>query len=377
MFNPKFVLTAMLTASVSTAAIAEDVETERHKVSVSTLADGFTNPWGMTFLPDKSILVTERSGDIYWVSADGSYREKISGTPEVVAKGQGGMLDITIDPDFDENSWVYISYSEAAQDGGKGNSTAVMRAKLNDKEFTDKEVIFRQAPKYESNNHFGSRLVFSPEGHLYITLGDRYSRMDDAQTLDNHHGKVVRIWPDGSIPEDNPFVNDDNALDEIWSYGHRNVQGADIHPETGKLWTVEHGPQGGDEVNIPEAGKNYGWPEITYGLDYGGGIISEDAVKEGMEQPFYYWVPSIATAGATFYTGDAFPEWKGDFFVAALKSSLVARLDLYEGRMMHEERLFEDAVEARIRDINQGPDGYLYLLTDQSDGAIIQIKPAD
>lgn len=377
MFNPKIVLTAMLAASVSATATAENVETERHKVSVSTLADGFTNPWGMAFLPDKSILVTERTGDIYWVSANGSYREKISGTPEVVAKSQGGMLDITVDPNFEKNNWVYISYSEAAQDDGKGNSTAVMRAKLNDKEFTDKEVIFRQAPKYESNAHFGSRLVFSPDGHLYITLGDRYSRMDDAQTLDNHHGKIVRIWPDGSIPEDNPFVGNDGALDEIWSYGHRNVQGADIHPETGELWSVEHGPQGGDEVNIPEAGKNYGWPEVTYGVDYGGGTISEDAVKEGTEQPFYYWVPSIATAGATFYTGDAFPEWKGDFFVAALKSSLVARLDLYEGRMMHEERLFEDAVDARIRDITQGPDGYLYLLTDESDGAIIQIKPAD
>ena len=377
MFNPKIVLTAMLAASVSAAATADNVETERHKVNVSTLADGFTNPWGMAFLPDKSILVTERSGDIYWVSANGSYREKINGSPSVVAKSQGGMLDITVDPNFDENNWVYISYSEAAQDGSKGNSTAVMRAKLEDKQFTDKEVIFRQAPKYESNAHFGSRLVFSPEGHLYITLGDRYSRMDDAQTLDNHHGKIVRIWPDGSIPEDNPFVGNDNALDEIWSYGHRNVQGADIHPETGKLWSVEHGPQGGDEVNIPQAGKNYGWPEVTYGVDYGGGTISEDAIKEGTEQPFYYWVPSIATAGATFYTGDAFPEWKGDFFVAALKSSLVARLDLYEGRVMHEERLFEDAVDARIRQIKQGPDGYLYLLTDESDGSIIQIKPAD
>lgn len=377
MFNRKFALTALLAASTSIAAVADTVETERHKVTVSTFADGFTNPWGMTFLPDNSVLVTERSGDLYWVSENGQYREKISGTPEVVAKSQGGLLDVTVDPDFENNGWVYISYSEPAQDGSKGNSTAVMRAKLADKTLTDKDVIFRQAPKYESNAHFGSRLVFSPQGHLYITLGDRYSRMDDAQTLDNHHGKVIRIWPDGSIPKDNPFVDDNNALSEIWSYGHRNVQGADVHPETGQLWTVEHGPQGGDEVNIPQAGKNYGWPEITYGVDYGGAVISEDAVKQGMEQPLYYWVPSIATAGATFYTGDAFPEWQGDFFVAALKSALVARLDVYEGRVMHEERLFENAVEARIRDINQGPDGFLYLLTDESNGSIIQIKPAD
>ncbi|MCH2456259.1 MAG: PQQ-dependent sugar dehydrogenase, partial [Idiomarina sp.] len=269
MFNRKLVLTALLAASASMAAVADTVETERHKVTVSTFADGFTNPWGMTFLPDNSVLVTERSGDLYWVSENGQYREKISGTPEVVAKSQGGLLDVTIDPDFESNQWVYISYSEPAQDGGKGNSTAVMRAKLVDKAFTNKEVVFRQAPKYESNAHFGSRLVFSPEGHLFVTLGDRYSRMDDAQTLGNHHGKVVRIWPDGSIPEDNPFVGEDNALDEIWSYGHRNGQRAAMHPHTRELWTVEHGPQGGDQVNIPEAGNNYGWPEITYGVDYG------------------------------------------------------------------------------------------------------------
>jgi glucose/arabinose dehydrogenase len=366
-----------LLLSVSAYTQAKTVETERNTVRVTTLAEGFTHPWGMTFLPDNNLLVTERAGSLYWVKADGSARTKITGTPDVVAQGQGGLLDVAIDPDFEQNSWVYFSYSEPAQDSSKSNSTAVMRAKLNNNELTEQQVIFRQAPKYESNAHFGSRLVFSPQGHLYITLGDRYSRMDDAQTLDNHHGKVIRIWPDGSIPDDNPFVNDDSALDAIWSYGHRNVQGADIHPETGKLWTVEHGPQGGDEINIPDAGKNYGWPEITYGVDYGGAIISEDAVKDGMEQPFYYWVPSIATAGATFYTGDAFPEWKGDFFVAALKSSLVARLDLYDGRTLHEERLFEDAVDARIRDINQGPDGYLYLLTDESNGAILQIKPAD
>lgn len=377
MLNPKLVLPALLLLSVSAYTQAKTVETERNTVRVTTLAEGFTHPWGMTFLPDNNLLVTERAGSLYWVKSDGSERTKITGTPEVVAQGQGGLLDVAIDPNFEQNAWVYFSYSEAAQDGSKGNSTAVMRAKLNNNELTEQQVIFRQAPKYESNAHFGSRLVFSPQGHLYITLGDRYSRMDDAQTLDNHHGKVIRIWPDGSIPDDNPFVNDDNALDAIWSYGHRNVQGADIHPNTGKLWTVEHGPQGGDEINIPEAGKNYGWPEITYGVDYGGAIISDDAVKNGMEQPFYYWVPSIATAGATFYSGDAFPEWKGDFFVAALKSSLVARLDLYDGRTLHEERLFEDAVDARIRDINQGPDGYLYLLTDESNGAILQVKPAD
>ncbi|MGM0525964.1 MAG: PQQ-dependent sugar dehydrogenase [Pseudomonadota bacterium] len=373
----KLTLLLAVSLGLTTSAVAEQYSTERHSVEMTTLTENLSHPWGMTFLPDGSMLVTERSGTLNHISADGSERTKISGTPSVVAKSQGGLLDVNIDPDYKQNGWVYISYSEPNQEGGDGNSTAVMRGKVNDGEWTDGEVIFRQAPKYESNAHFGSRLVFSPEGHLFITLGDRYSRMEDAQTLDNHHGKIVRIWPDGSIPEDNPFVNDDEALDEIWSYGHRNVQGADIHPDTGELWAIEHGPQGGDEVNIPAAGKNYGWPTITYGEDYGGGEIGIGTHKEGMEQPFYYWLPSIATAGVTFYTGDKFPQWQGDLLVTALKGQLISRLDLEDGRMIHEEHLFKGDIDFRIRDVKQGPDGYLYILSDEDNGRVIKLSPAN
>ena len=372
--NLTAVAAALLSATMSTSVLAQEVETERHTLSLETISEGLNHPWGIAFLPSGDMLVTERSGTLNIITQDGQ-KTPIQGTPEVVAKSQGGLLDVNIDPDYADNGWVYISYSEKDPKGGNGNSTAVMRGKIDGDKWTQGEVIFRQAPKYESNAHFGSRLVFSPEGHLFITLGERYSRMQDAQTLDNHHGKIVRIWPDGSIPKDNPFVGNDGALDEIWSYGHRNVQGAAIHPDTGELWTIEHGPQGGDEVNIPKAGKNYGWPTITYGEDYGGGEIGIGTHKEGMEQPFYYWLPSIATAGSIFYTGDKFPKWKGDLLVTALRGQTIARLDLEEGRVLHEERMLEDATSFRIRDIEEGPEGFLYILTDADSGQLIKLSP--
>jgi len=372
--NLTAVAAALLSATMSTSVLAQEVETERHTLSLETISEGLNHPWGIAFLPSGDMLVTERSGTLNIITQEGQ-KTPIQGTPEVVAKSQGGLLDVNIDPDYADNGWVYISYSEKDPKGGNGNSTAVMRGKIDGDKWTQGEVIFRQAPKYESNAHFGSRLVFSPEGHLFITLGERYSRMQDAQTLDNHHGKIVRIWPDGSIPKDNPFVGNDGALDEIWSYGHRNVQGAAIHPDTGELWTIEHGPQGGDEVNIPKAGKNYGWPTITYGEDYGGGEIGIGTHKEGMEQPFYYWLPSIATAGSVFYTGDKFPKWKGDLLVTALRGQTIARLDLEEGRVLHEERMLEDATSFRIRDIEQGPEGFLYILTDADSGQLIKLSP--
>ena len=372
--NLTAVAAALLSATMSTSVLAQEVETERHTLSLETISEGLNHPWGIAFLPSGDMLVTERSGTLNIITQAGQ-KTPIQGTPEVVAKSQGGLLDVNIDPDYADNGWVYISYSEKDPKGGNGNSTAVMRGKIDGDKWTQGEVIFRQAPKYESNAHFGSRLVFSPEGHLFITLGERYSRMQDAQTLDNHHGKIVRIWPDGSIPKDNPFVGNDGALDEIWSYGHRNVQGAAIHPDTGELWTIEHGPQGGDEVNIPKAGKNYGWPTITYGEDYGGGEIGIGTHKEGMEQPFYYWLPSIATAGSIFYTGDKFPKWKGDLLVTALRGQTIARLDLEEGRVLHEERMLEDATSFRIRDIEQGPEGFLYILTDADSGQLIKLSP--
>ncbi|SFR56809.1 Glucose/arabinose dehydrogenase, beta-propeller fold [Pseudidiomarina maritima] len=364
-------------AMTTTSAVADTVSTERHKVSVNTITDKLNKPWGMAFLPSGELLITEKSGTLRRVTRAGAISEPLQGVPAVVDQSQGGLLDVAVDPNFADNQFVYLSYSEADPAGGEGNSTAVMRAKLSSNGLTDGKVIFRGAPKYKSGAHFGSRLVFAPDGHLFVTLGDRYSAMDDAQTLDNHHGKVVRIKPDGSVPADNPFVGQDNALPEIWSYGHRNVQGAAIHPMTGKLWTVEHGPKGGDEINIPDAGKNYGWPIATYGVDYDNSIISDKTHVEGTVQPHYYWVPSIATSNMIFYTGDKFPAWQGDLLVAALKGSQVARLDLEGDRVMHEETLFEEAVTQRIRDIEQGPDGYIYLITDDRAGQLIQIKPAE
>ena len=270
--------------------------------------------------------------------------------------------------------WIYFSYAEPGT-LPLTNSTAVARAKLQDNKLTALEVLFRQQPKYVSRAHFGSRLAFSPDGYLFITLGERYLAKDDAQTLDNHHGKVIRLWPDGRIPSDNPYVNNKRALPEIWSMGHRNMQGAAINPSTGKLWIHEHGPQGGDEINIPQPGKNYGWPVITYGENYGGGKIGEGTHKNGMEQPLYYWVPSIAPSGMAFYTGDQFPQWQGDLFVGSLKFRQLVRLELDGDKVVAEERMLDQELGERIRDVVQGPDGLLYLLTDQSNGKIIRLHP--
>ncbi|MGD8175789.1 PQQ-dependent sugar dehydrogenase [Marinimicrobium sp. ARAG 43.8] len=366
------------TAASPLAADAITVDSEKAKLSVTTITDGLSNPWGMTFLPNGDMLVTERSGDMRIVSADGTKSAPLKGLPEIVSRGQGGLLDVNIDPDFSENRWVYFSFSEP---GSGGTSTAVARGKLLAEhldELREVEVIFSQQPKVRSNGHFGSRLVFRDDGTLFITMGDRQQDFEDnyPQKLDSHIGSVARINPDGSVPEDNPFVNRDGALPEIWSYGHRNVQGAALHPETRELWTGEHGPQGGDEINITRADHNYGWPIITYGEQYGGGEIGEGTEKEGMEQPVHYWDPSIANAGMIFYTGDQFPQWKGNLLVTALKFQLVSRLELEGEKVVHEERLFADSIGKRLRDIEQGPDGNLYLLTDDRNGAVLKVSPA-
>ncbi|UTF61848.1 PQQ-dependent sugar dehydrogenase [Gilvimarinus sp. DA14] len=365
---------ALASISLAPALNAKTIDTERAEIELETVAEGLKNPWGLAFLPDGSMLVTERVGTMRKVSADGQVGEPITGLPEIFSRGQGGLLDIALDPDYANNGWIYFSYSEP---GEGGNSTALARAKLNGNALAEFERIFSQQPKVSSNNHFGSRIVFKGDGTLFLTLGERYSRKDDAQTLDNHHGKVIRIKTDGSVPADNPFVNTEGALPEIWSYGHRNMQGATIHPETGELWSGEHGAQGGDELNIDRAGLNYGWPVVTYGEDYGGGKIGEGFKKEGMETPVYYWLPSLATAGLTFYTGDKFPAWKGDIFVASLRAETLSRLDIEGERVLHEERMLTDELGERLRHVVQGPDGYLYLLTDASDGQIIRITPAD
>ncbi|MCH8538213.1 MAG: PQQ-dependent sugar dehydrogenase, partial [Alkalimonas sp.] len=314
-------------------------------------------------------LVTERTGTMRYVTADGENSAPIEGLPDILVNGQGGLLDVVLAPDFADSQQVYFSYNEPAD---SGSSTAVARAVLNGQQLEQLEVIFSAQPKINSRAHFGSRLVFTDDGYLFITLGDRGSRRDDAQTLDTHHGKVVRLYPDGRVPASNPYVNKEGALDEIWSYGHRNIQGAALHPETRQLWTHEHGPQGGDEVNITEAGKNYGWPVITYGEEYGGGVIGKTH-KEGMEQPLYDWTPSIAPSGMAFYTGDLFTGWQGDLLVGALRHQLVARLVLDGDSVAHEERI---DIGMRVRDVRQGPDGAVYLLTDERNGKVLKLTPA-
>ncbi len=339
-----------------------------------TLAKGLNNPWSLAFLPDGRLLVTERPGSLRIVGADGQVGEPVSGLPRIEAGGQGGLLDVVLDPKFADNALVYFSYSEPAGAGERGNSTAVARAELRGNTLTTLQTVFRQRPKFSSSNHFGSRLAFAPDGRLFITLGDRFSRRDDAQTLDTHHGKIVRIEPDGRVPRDNPFVARTGALPEIWSYGHRNVQGAAIHPQTGELWAHEHGPQGGDELNIVRAGRNYGWPVITYGREYVTGLkIGEGTQRADVEAPLTYWVPSIAPSGMAFLTSERYPGWKGNLFIGALRGQMLVRLELDGNRVVREHRLLQDLGE-RIRDVRQGPDGWLYVLTDNPDGRILRLE---
>jgi glucose/arabinose dehydrogenase len=342
-------------------------------VRAHTVARGLEHPWGLAFLPDGRMLVTERPGRLRLVGPDGRVSEPLAGVPPVVARGQGGLLDVALDPGFAETRLVYLSYAEPGD--GDTAGTAVARGRLDAARLQDVRVIYQQQPKVAGGNHFGSRLVFARDGTLFVTQGDRFAYREKAQDLSVGLGKIVRILPDGGIPRDNPFVGRAGARPEIWSFGHRNVQAAALHPQTGQLWTVEHGARGGDELNHPEAGKNYGWPVITYGVDYSGAKIGEGTVKPGMEQPVYYWDPVIAPSGMEFYTGDAYPGWKGSVFVGSLRPGLLVRLSLENGRVTREERYLGD-LGARIRDVQQGPDGLLYLLTDARDGQLLRLEPS-
>ncbi len=346
-------------------------------VRAVTIATDLSHPWGLAFLPDGRMLVTERPGRMRIVSMRGEVGPALAGVPPVDARSQGGLLDVTLDPKFSQNRYVYWSYTEPGPD--RTNGTAVARGRLNGaagaERLDDVQVIFRQSTKLAGVAHFGSRLVFARDGRLFITLGDRLFRRDAAQRLDSHLGKVVRIEPDGRVPSDNPFVKTPGALPEIWSIGHRNVQGAALHPATGVLWTHEHGPEGGDEVNVDEAGRNYGWPVITYGVDYGSGQkIGEGTAKAGMEQPVTYWVPSIAPSGMCFLTSERYPGWQGNLFVGALRGRFLVRLELDGRKVVRQERLLEGAIE-RVRDVRQGPDGWLYVLTDMAEGRIVRLQP--
>jgi glucose/arabinose dehydrogenase len=341
-------------------------------VAITTVARGLEHPWSLAFLPDGRMLVTERPGRLRVVDADGGISAPVAGVPAVVAERQGGLLDVVLDPQFAANATIYLSYAEAGPDGTNG--TAVARARLDGLRLADVTVIFRQQPKIASGHHFGSRLVFARDGTLFVTTGERNKERDSAQDPGTHIGKVLRIRSDGSVPADNPLAGQDGARPEIWSWGHRNIQGAALHPATGELWTHEHGPRGGDEINITRAGRNYGWPVITYGREYHGPSIGEGTEKAGMEQPLHYWVPSIAPSGMAFHSGNGHADWKGQLFVGALAAKQLVRLELApDGSVRAEERI---AIGERVRDVREGPDGALYLLTDEDSGRLLRVVPA-
>ena len=333
------------------------------------VARGLEHPWGLAFLPDGRMLVTERAGRLRLVSRNGERSAPLTGVPEVRAGGQGGLLDVTLSPRFAQDRLVYLSFSEP---GPGGAGVAVARGRLGEIGLQDTRVIWRQEPKVGTSIHWGSRLVFRPDGTLFVTLGDRNSR-EHVQDLATTIGKIVRLNADGTAPRDNPFAGREGARPEIWSYGHRNVQAAALDARGG-LWTVEHGARGGDELNHPQPGRNYGWPVISYGVEYWGGKIGEGTAKPGMEQPVYYWDPVIAPSGATFYTGGAFPDWRGDLLVGSLTPGGLVRLRIAEGRVADETRYSIDG--DRVRDVRQGPDGLIYLLTDHPNGRIIRLEPA-
>ena len=375
MAHLKITITAFFIALAVASCSADDVNsTEHYEVKVTTVATGLDHPWGLAFLPDGHMLVTERdSGAIRIVSKAGDVGAPLQGTPEVFARGQGGMRDVAIDPAFKDNQLVYFSFAEPG-DGDAGTAVGRGRLDTNENALRDVEILFRQQPKTVGGRHFGSRLVFSPEGHLYITVGERGER-ERTQDFTVNRGQVIRINRDGSIPDDNPFLGKPGYRPETWSVGHRNPQGAARHPETGKLWINEHGARGGDEVNIPAAGRNYGWPVISYGTHYSGAKIGVGTHKDNMEQPIYYWDPSIAPSGMAFYTGDKFPKWRGNAFVGALKFRLLVRLTLDGEKVIAEERLLQK-MQRRIRAVVDGPDGYLYLLVDHAPGEILRLEPA-
>ncbi len=370
-----FCASAVLTlATPASAAQSRQLKSEEGTVEVTTVVKGLEHPWSVAFLPDQQgMLVTERAGNLRRVSPDGQLSAPLNGVPEVWARGQGGLLDVVLSPDFKQDRTVYLSYAEAGDDGKAG--TAVGRGQLSEdlQSLKNFNVIFRQQPKLSTGNHFGSRLVFDRDGYLFITLGENNER-PTAQDLDKLQGKIVRIYPDGKVPDDNPFVGQANVRPEIWSYGVRNPQGAALNPWNGTLWENEHGPRGGDELNIIERSKNYGWPLATHGINYSGAPIPEAGGKtaEGTLGPFHVWEVSPGLSGMAFYDGDRFKAWQHSVFIGALVSRNLIRLELEGDKVVHEERLLGELGE-RIRDVRQGPDGFLYVLTDDDDGTLYKV----
>jgi len=346
-----------------------------YKLQAITVSENLAHPWSLSFLPNNEMLVTERPGRLRLIDSAGKLSPAITNLPPIKADGQGGLLDVILHPNYEKTGWLYLSYASANK---QGNGTEVARAKLDRKRLrlTELEVIFRMQPKTSSGHHFGSRMRFDDKGYLYITLGDRGEK-DAAQQLNDHRGKIIRLHEDGTIPSDNPFYKTEGALAEIYSYGHRNPQGLSFHPTSNQLWEHEHGPQGGDEVNIILGGKNYGWPTITYGVNYFFGTkIGQGTHAPTMQHPIHYWIPkSIAPSGMSFYQGNKFPLWNGHLFIGALRDEMLVRLEIQDNKVIEEEHLLKGEL-GRIRDVKNGPDGYLYLLIDAPNGKVIRIQPA-
>jgi glucose/arabinose dehydrogenase len=367
--------TALLTVPLTTyAADIQEFKSEQGSVTVEQVTKGLAHPWALAFLPDKQgMLVTERPGNLRVVTADGKLSQPISGVPQVWANGQGGLLDVVLSPDFANDRLVYLTYAEVGKDGKAGTAAGRGRLSADMSKLENFTVIFRQQPKLSVGNHFGSRMVFDRDGYLFIVLGENNNR-PTSQDLDKLQGKVVRLFPDGKVPPDNPFVGQKNVRPEIWSYGHRNQQGATLNPWTGTLWTNEHGPRGGDEVNIVERGGNYGWPLATDGINYSGEPIPEakGKVVEGTIRPFHVWEKSPAISGMTFYDASRFKAWDHNLFIGALASQELIRLQFDGDKIVHEERLLGD-LKQRIRDVRQGPNGYLYVLTDEDNGQLLKV----
>lgn len=366
----------ILLLSPGAASAQQTFSSSAGPLKVETVARGLVHPWALAFLPDGRMLVTERPGRIRIVARDGALSEPLAGVPNVFASGQGGLFDVALDRDFARNRTIYLSYAEPVDGGAR---TALARAQIDTgakPALSAVNVIYRQQGGVSRRNHFGGRIAQSSDGNLFVTNGEHFTGRDKAQTLDNDLGKIVRITPDGAAPKDNPFAGRSGARAEIWSYGHRNPQGLAINPADGKLWEQEHGAMGGDEVNLIAPGKNYGWPLVSHGVNYDGSKVGSGAAEApGLESPLWHWTPSIAPSGMTFYTGDLFPAWKGSLFNGALKFQLLSRLEIKGDKVVKEERLLQGLNE-RVRDVRQGPDGALYLLTDNDAGRILRVSPA-